>query len=301
MSADERTSPVENDYLLAASYRFARRFVKGKSVADIRLGGSGYGANLLAENAASVATITSVRAEDISRNEGRFDVAVAFGGIEYAEELVAGAKRLLKEGGVLVVSAADRQTFANERNRGGASGGMYVPEFREMLERSFGNVKVYRLGVVSGAVVLPEEGSVEAASVEGADFHSAEPSFGDDVPRTWFVLAVCGDGVSEEGDGLFVFDREARVFDEYEEARGEARLLRDEISHIQRTEVQAFRNAVRVAASDRILTEVARRLGVSSDVYRPAIRLAMPLIQTLSLIYRGTRELARRLRGSSDG
>src|SRR3712207_8915753 len=59
-----------------------------------------------------------------SLDEGSFDVVVAFGvieGLERPEELVEEAKRLLKEGGVLLVSVADkRAALADGR------GGMYV-------------------------------------------------------------------------------------------------------------------------------------------------------------------------------
>ncbi len=305
----QRRIAVEDEYTLAASYGFARSFAKGKAVADLRRMNPVLGPELLAGAASSVTTLTSFRAEDFARHEGRFDVVAAFGEIEYhehPEEFVAGAKRLLKEGGILIISTSDKQKDSNERNREDPArkGKMYVPEFREMLERSFEHVSLHRLGAVSGAVILPENARLDVLPVESADFYSRNLSTSSAPPATRHVLAVCGgpEEVEPRGDGgHLVLDSGGRAFDEGEEAREDARLLREEICHMERTEVLAFEDAVRIAASDRVLTEISRRLGFSRVAsVRRAIEVSPSIVTAMSRVYRKAKSLPRRLRRGRD-
>ncbi len=265
---------------------------------------------MLAGHAASVAE--GLRPEDFPRQEGRFDIVVAFGVVEYhehPEEFVSEAKRLLKEDGILIISTLDKQTYSNERNRRDPArkGEMYVPEFREMLERSFERVSLHRLGAVCGAVVLPEDGDLDAVTIKGADFYSRDLLSDSGPPTTRHALAVCGgpEAVEPRGaGGRHLHARGGRAIDEGEEAHEDARLLREEIEHMRKTEIQAFGDAVRIAASERMLQEVARRLGLSRKrrVQR-AIEASLPLVTLLSRAYRVARSLRRKLRrrGNADG
>src|SRR4028119_731243 len=162
-------------------YGFARRYVRGKIVADVGWEDIGYGSRLLAETAESVVGLAKspeaieqasaaysapnvsyrrVNLSELPYSESYFDAVVAYGvveNLENPEDLVREVKRVLKKDGVLFVSALDKQTSTNDHDRVGISGqrGMYVLEFRELLEHHFEHVRVYRQGAVSGGIVFP--------------------------------------------------------------------------------------------------------------------------------------------------
>src|SRR5918992_1386025 len=150
---------AEPAYEHLTSYGFARRYVGGKIVAHmVGREGAGYSSRLLAQSAASVTALSNPPRAS-SADSASFDVVVALGMLEDLddpEELVREARRLLKEDGMFIVSARDKQ--ADERDRTGTDGEreMYVPEFRGMLERHFGHVRLYRQGTVAGGVVFPD-------------------------------------------------------------------------------------------------------------------------------------------------
>jgi SAM-dependent methyltransferase len=266
----------EATYDRLTCYGFARRYVGGKIVADLGREEVGHGARLLAETADSVAVLTdlpeavdlaaysapnvSYRRVDLTQlpySEGYFDVVVAFGvaeNLEQPEKLVREIKRVLKQDGVLVISALDRQTSANERNRRGIDGrrGMYVLEFRELLERHFGHVHIYRQGAVAGGFVFPVSKEVTGVPLESARFSLTDPTLGAQPPNTRSVVAVCGDAEAlgqEEQQPYLLLDRDRRVFDECEDRAEDVELMRGEIRQMQQTEVQAFRDALRLHRS----------------------------------------------------
>jgi SAM-dependent methyltransferase len=265
-------------YEQLTSYGFARRYVREKVVANISLEEVGYGSRLLAETAESVTALTSsAEAVDLAStaysapkvsyqrvdlpkqmlSEGHFDVVVALGVIEslvHPEDLVREVKRGLKKDGVLVISALDKQTNANERNRRGVDGRqeMYVLEFRDLLEHHFGHVHIYRQGAVSGGFVFPASEAVTGAPVETARFSLTNPDFGVEPPTTRSVIAVCSDAAEALGQGeqpYLLLDRDRRVFEECEERAEDVELMRGEIQRMQETEVQAFVDAIKVRQS----------------------------------------------------
>jgi SAM-dependent methyltransferase len=126
------TARTENEHL--ARYRFAMELVRGKRVADIACG-SGYGTQMLASagarsvhgmdiseeavefarrqyNTANV-TYSVGNAQDLTTiSDGEFDVVVSFETIEHIEDVEAyldEMKRILRPGGVFVVSTPDRR------------------------------------------------------------------------------------------------------------------------------------------------------------------------------------------------
>lgn len=254
-------------------YRFAQRYVEGKSVAVLGVEDLGYGTRLLAASADSVVGLTgSDQLLELAQTfyatpnvsygkadfpmlpygEESFDVVVALEVIEtqsYPEDLLRSAKRVLKRDGLLVISTVDKHVYSNERNRRDASHKreMYVPEFRGLLEKHFGQVRLYQQGTVAGGYVSPvAKGS--GANVESAPSSVSGPSFDTKLPTPHLVVAVCAD-VEIEGEDerpYVLLDSDRRVFEECDDYREDAELLRDEIRHMQRTEVQAFQEEARL-------------------------------------------------------
>lgn len=265
---------AEIAYNLLTGYGFARRYVEGKSVANISWDDVGQGTHLLAETAGfAVGLTTSVRALEAARefyfapnvHYGRpvlpelpyaakhFDVVIALEVIEHlerSEELVEEIARVLKEDGVLIVSTRDRQV-SNERNDSGPEHGqeLYVPEFRELLERRFGSVELFRHGAVAGGLIIKENGTVAEALVESARYVQTKPSLGDVPPPTDLVLAVCGNSQAPdrgEERPYLLLDRDRLLLDESADNSEDIELLREEIQRMQDTEVQAFQDTMRV-------------------------------------------------------
>ena len=265
----------EAAYDRLTGYAFARRYVGGKVVADVGWEEIGYGSRLLAETAGSVAGLaSSTEAVDLAStvysapnasyqradlpelpySEDHFDVVVAFGvieNLEHPEGFISEANRILKKDGVLVISAPDKRVSAGVRGVADGRREMYVPEFRELLERHFGHVDVYRYGVVAGGIVFPVSKEVTGALVETARPSFANPYLGAGSPVTRSVIAVCGDveSLGQEEQPYLLLDRDRRVFDECEDRAEDVELLRSEIQRMQETEVQAFRDALSLRRS----------------------------------------------------
>ena len=272
---------AETLYDWLAGYGFARRYVAGKVVANIGLGALGYGSHLLSQTAGHVVGLTgSTEVADLASRahpapdieykridlpgipypDGHFDVVVALGALEeldQPEELVEEARRVLKPDGVLIVSTLDRRALLETNLEGdGRRRGMYVPEFRALLDQHFGRVRVFRQGAAAGGFVFPEVEGTTPASVESAPASAAVPLVGPEPPTTLSALAVCSRSEAPEGDPAdqekpyLLLDRDRRVFDESRDLAEDVGLLRDEIDRMQETEVQAFRDSVRLLVSE---------------------------------------------------
>src|SRR5215213_1331954 len=136
----------ESAYDRLTGYGFARRYVRGKIVINSGRKEVGYGSRLLAETADTVTGLSNlpeavdlasaaysapnvsyrrVSLPELPFAEGCFDVVVALGvieNLEHPEDLVKEAKRVLKQDGILIISALDKQTNTNDRNHGGTGG-----------------------------------------------------------------------------------------------------------------------------------------------------------------------------------
>ena len=254
---------AEAAYERTAGYGFARRYVAGKRVADLCWNEMGHGTRLLSETAGSVAGMAvsaeaarvasealsapNVRYETLDPSglpypDGHFDVVVALGLIGHLDDpegLVAEARRVLKEDGVLVVSFPDGYP-ADSSGPG------------ELLEGHFGRVRLYRQGAVSGGVVSSASGAIGGVHLESVSLSPASPRPGGEPPATASVVAVCGGPGLEEGDGrtYVLLDRDRRIFEERDDLTEDVEMLRDEIENMQRTEVQAFRDSLKLRNSE---------------------------------------------------
>jgi SAM-dependent methyltransferase len=324
----ENTSTRQSKQLLPTSseaaydrlsgYGFARRYVKGKIVADVGWEEIGYGSRLLAETAESVVGLTnspeavdlasaaysapnvsyrSVSLSEIPYSESYFDAVIASGVVEHLEhpaDLIREVKRVLKKDGVLIISAADKLAYGNGGSRGGVDDRrreMYVPELRDLLERHFGHVHVYRQGAMAGGFVFPDSGEVTGTQVESARFSLTHPDLDAESPTTRSVIAVCSDAGSlgQEEQPYLLLDRDRGVFDECEEHAEDVELMQSEIQQMQETEVQAFLDALRVQQS---LYYVLKR-------YPIHLRNIIRTIRTESRMYRRVTTPYRWLRAKS--
>ncbi len=279
------TTGSEAAYDRLTGYGFARRYVKGKIVADIGHEEVGYGSRLLAQTAESVVALAGspgstdsasalypapnityrrVDLPELPYPEDHFDVVVAFGvveDLEHPEEFLGEARRVLKkEDGVLLLSIFDKRADIN----GGDRRGMYVAELRELVGRHFGSLRIYRQGAVAGGFVFPdtaqeETSSEEAVTVEVVQFSLDEPGLarlGAQPPTTRSVIAVCGGdgdealGQEEKEQGVerayLLLDHDRGVFEESEDLAEDMELMLGEIEQMQQSEVQAFVEAIRV-------------------------------------------------------
>ena len=266
---------AERAYDNLTRYRFAQRYVEGKSVALISCEDVGYGDQLLIESSESVVRMPSspesfggvVQAAAIppppSSADEQFDVVVAFEAVEYLEDpqgLVKEAKRILKRDGLLVISAPDKQAYYNERNYEDPAHktAMYVSEFRRMLERHFARVSVYRQGAVAGGLIYRDSGDLSAVAVDSVSSVYDKLRFSLEPPANHFVIAVCSDVQIldlEDERAYLLLDRDRTLLDECDEYREDIRLLLDEIRQMQETEVQAFRDALILRNRERTFLE----------------------------------------------
>ena len=240
------TAEIAYDHI--TRYRFAGRYVKGKKT--IVLGsGAGYGTHYLSKFAKSVlgvdtseeAVAQATRSYDapnlryepgdvtnLPYPDESFEVAVSFEVMAHLERpaaLVQEALRLLHEDGVLVVSTPDKQTYSNDRNYVNPHHlkEMYPLEFREILERHFRHVQIYRQGALTGSIITPDLGELPEdgrPTLESTRFSLPDPKFGREVPTTLFMVAVCTNGPPQPlREPHLVLDCDRQIYEEFADWR----------------------------------------------------------------------------------
>jgi 2-polyprenyl-3-methyl-5-hydroxy-6-metoxy-1,4-benzoquinol methylase len=142
--ARERVTLGEfNDYVErehVARYRFAQRFCKGKTVADIACG-TGYGTKILAEVAQSVVGYDKIslcgnRLIDLEKQcwDGTYDVIVSFETLEHLENPEFFLENARKTSKLLVVSSPIGEFRGYNPHHKQV---WTFPEFKEFLEKTF--------------------------------------------------------------------------------------------------------------------------------------------------------------------
>ena len=287
----------EPDYERLTAYAFARRYVEGKTVADVGWGEIGRGSCLLAGTAARVVGITnSAEAAELAsaaypapnvsyrraelpalpHPDDTFDVVVALGVVENlseAEDFLREAGRVLRRDGAFLVSVPDKAYDARSR------GGMYALEAEELLMRHFGTVSLYRHGAVAGGFVSPYTTGMGGVGVESFQSSSIDPSSGTQYPAPRSILAVCGETDIPEGEPVLLLDRDGRVFDEHEDLARDVGLMWDEVDRMQQTEAQAFQDTLKLFKSEvsylraRVRRSEARAQQLESQTARLQERL----------------------------
>jgi hypothetical protein len=97
---------------------------------------------------------------------------------------------------------------------------MYPLEFREILERHFRHVQIYRQGALAGSIITPDLRELPKdglPTLESTQFSLPDPQFGREVPTTLYMVAVCANGRDPEplrGPHL-ILDRDRQIYDEF--------------------------------------------------------------------------------------
>ncbi len=234
---------AEMSYDHIARYRLVERYVEGRAMIDMGCG-AGYGSNSLSRLARSVQGVDlseeaigharrryhaqnlSYQVGDVTRlpfEDSSFEVAISFEVIEHLdrpEDLVVEAKRVVRDDGLFLVSTPDKQTYSNDRNSVNPYHvkEMYEAEFREILERHFEHVTLYRQGAFAGSLILAGEGLPPDGGValESAHFSLEDPEFSLEAPVTLYIIAVCTNGEPPEplAKPHMILDRDRQIFEE---------------------------------------------------------------------------------------
>ena len=200
-------------------YFLARDSARGLDVLDIACG-EGYGSALLAQVAHSVLGVDvsdeavafaqgAYRRDNLRfvRGDGReipaadasIDLVVSFETLEHLyeqERLVAEFRRVLRPGGLLIISTPDRNVYSPD---GSVPNPHHVREldqgeFLDLLRPAFPMVRLFLQRPMIGSAILPTApapGDVPALTFERRAGDSFEGSRG--LPRALYLLAYCSD------------------------------------------------------------------------------------------------------------
>jgi 2-polyprenyl-3-methyl-5-hydroxy-6-metoxy-1,4-benzoquinol methylase len=211
-------------------YAFASSLVRGLNVLDIA-SGEGYGSEILSRFASSVIGVDIDQAsiehasevyvrDNLSYRKGScteipvtnnsVDVIVSFETIEHIknhDSMMAEIKRVLKPGGLLIISSPERKIY-NETT--GATNPFHLkelsfPEFSELLKKNFKNVRLMGQRIVTGSAIL----TLEESAGPGLSYRYSElpgsinPIRGLHEPE--YILAVCSDEKLKEPGYSFCY------------------------------------------------------------------------------------------------
>ena len=184
-AAGERFLPWMEDTIINYEhlhrYGFAKEFVEGKKVLDLACG-EGYGSAILAEKAEEVIGIdinevvikhactkyvkdnlkfmkSSMTEVAIEENK-LFDVIICFEALEHIEEqnkAIAEVKRLLKDGGVFIVSMPNKYIYSDLSNCKNPwhKKELYFDEFKGLLKSNFNHAVFYGQKVFPASNIFP--------------------------------------------------------------------------------------------------------------------------------------------------
>lgn len=206
-------------------YHFAAKFCAGKQVLDVACG-EGYGSQILSGVASGVTGI-DISADAVAHAEGRYgserlrfieasaallpleddsmDVVVSFETIEHHdqhEEMLAEIRRVLRPGGVMILSSPNKQYYSIEP---GYSNPYHVKElFRHelvaLVGRHFPQQQVYSQRVVYGSLLVAD-GNSPFDSILGTGPETCE--WGEGLTRPLYDLVIASDGVLPEPETTF--------------------------------------------------------------------------------------------------
>jgi GT2 family glycosyltransferase/SAM-dependent methyltransferase len=266
-------------------YALCLELVAGKSVLDIA-SGEGYGAALLASVAKSVTgvdidagsveharhvyykpnlTFLLGSCERVPLPDASFDVVTSFETIEHHdkhEEMLDEIKRVLKPGGMLIISSPNRLTYSDEpgyKNPFHVKE-LYYDEFCELLRCRFKSIRMFGQRLAAGSFIYPlgTSGGSDLKSLAGdtaeVNHHVRE------LPSPIYFVAACSDDpkIAELDISSVYLDRADDLMKTLEQER--VHDIRQMQEQVRRTEEELRREsdefaAARVAYETQILRQ----------------------------------------------
>lgn len=195
-------------------YGFSLNYCRDKTVVDIACG-EGYGSHILSSVAFNVtgididADVVAYASKKYRKNNLRYlqgsaariplddhvaDVVVSFETIEHHdqhEQMLSEIKRILKPGGLLIISTPDRKYYSDERN---FKNQFHVKElthdeFASLLRNYFGNISMLLQRIYHGSLIIPEEKTPVLFSTLTGDYNGIQA-----FPfRPLYNIALCSD------------------------------------------------------------------------------------------------------------
>lgn len=226
-------------------YLYAAQFVAGKTVLDVACG-EGYGSYLLADRAERVVGV-DIDAATIRYNAGTytrsnlrfvtgaaqelpaewdhtFDVVVSFETIEHLEQeaqlaFLDGIKRVLKPGGLLLISSPNKLTYSDlpAYTNSFHLHELYINEFRDLLGGRFQHVallgqKMYPVSYLWSLDGAPSTYTEYGIAPTDRGFRPMSD------PKTFvYAVAVCSDQALPEPSSSLLLDLEERYVKERDE------------------------------------------------------------------------------------
>ena len=200
-------------------YFLARELAKGKDVLDIACG-EGYGANLLAEIAASVVGV-DIFAEAVRHAQGKYrrknldfkvgacskiplgdssvDLVVSFETIEHHDEhelMMFEIKRVLRPGGILILSSPDKKEYTDlsgQKNQFHVKE-LYRADLEKLLKDHFKYQELFGQRVQTGSYVAPLDSSL-ARKFQTFRGSLQKPERHDGMDRSLYFIALASDRV----------------------------------------------------------------------------------------------------------
>jgi ubiquinone/menaquinone biosynthesis C-methylase UbiE len=258
--------PREMLYEHYARYAMALNFVAGKRVLDCACG-EGYGSAILASRAASVVGVDLAdqaiahakaqyknpnlsfqtgNAAALTLDHSSFDVIVSFETLEHLleqEQMLAGFKRLLKPGGVLLISSPDKANYSD------ATGyqnefhlkELYRDEFVALLNRYFAHHRLFAQALNFQSMMW----DLRTKKIAQTDlkFLALDHTIGSGMMQMpMYYVAVASDASAElGGEDLYCFTDQAQSI--YSHYNGEIRkgIRCAEIIRSQQDEIAALK------------------------------------------------------------
>jgi ubiquinone/menaquinone biosynthesis C-methylase UbiE len=195
-------------------YAMAITMVKGKVVLDIA-SGEGYGSNLLAMHATSVVGVDidnevvemarkkyvaanleykTGSADSIPLHDQSVDVVVSFETLEHHDkhqEMFMEIKRVLKVGGILIISTPDKKNYSDEKGYKNPFHvkELYFTEFKFLVNSYFTNTRYYYQNFFKGSVIVPENNNDRVSFFEGDYSYLSESN----NINSMYILAIATD------------------------------------------------------------------------------------------------------------
>ena len=194
-------------------YALAKEFVQGKNVLDIACG-EGYGSNLLAETAEMVkgvdideSTITKAKnkygrknlsfvtgsVEKIPFDASSFDVVTSFETLEHIsahDTMLTEIKRVLRPGGVLLISTPDKKTYSDKPRYSNPfhKKELSEQEFKLLLKKYFHYQDFYLQNIYTASILSNNAPGIP--TIYDGDFNGIKKI---SQPAPVYFVAVCSD------------------------------------------------------------------------------------------------------------